>query len=93
MATHNLVVFGREQQSRCFTAWHFQPSSRELAPQRAQKILSVVTQLSTLQIYDAALDKDSLLFNSIPSAPPSGSLTRLEVSLTPVVNPRCETRS
>ena len=39
--------------------------------------------MSTLQIYGAAIDKDSLLFNSIPSAQPSGSLTRLEVSLTP----------
>jgi hypothetical protein len=85
MDAHNLVVFWRDQQARCFTAWHFQPSSGERASQRAQKILSVLTQLSGLQIYGAALDDIVLRFDPDNVVPPFGTETRLEVSLTPTI--------
>jgi len=83
MATHNLVIFWRDQQARCFTAWHFKSSSGERPSQRAQKILSVLTQISGLQIYGAALYE--LLLRSDPDnvVPPLGTDTRLEVSLMP----------
>ena len=85
MAVHNLVIFWRDEQARCFTAWHFQPPSRERASERAQKILSAVAQLSALQIYGSALDNSPLRFASDKPAPPSGTDTRLEVSLTPTI--------
>jgi len=85
MATHNLVIFWRDQKARCFTAWHFQPSSGERASQRAQKILSFLTQLSGLQIYGAALDDIVLRFDPDNVVPPFGTDTRLEVSLTPTI--------
>ena len=85
MDAHNLVIFWRDQKARCFTAWHFQPFSGESASHRAQKILSVVTQLSGLQIYGAAMDDIVLRFDPDNVVPPFGTDTRLEVSLTPTI--------
>src|SRR6266446_2607363 len=83
MTIHQLAIFWRDEQARYFTAWHFQPPQRERASQRAQKILSAITQLSMLQIYGAALDTTSLNMLEIKSAPAHGTETRLEVSLRP----------
>src|SRR5207249_3497498 len=83
MAIHQLAVFWRDEQARYFTAWHFQPNKQERAHQRAQKILSAITQLSTLQIYGAALDTTPLRLVEIKPAPAHGTETRLEVSLRP----------
>src|SRR6266446_3135446 len=83
MTIHQLAIFWRDEQARYFTAWHFQPAQKERAQQRAQKILSAITQLSMLQIYGAALDTTSLNLLEIKSAPAHGTETRLEVSLRP----------
>ncbi len=56
MAIHQLVLFWRDEEARCFTAWHFQPALQERASQRAHRIINAVSQLSQLQIYGAVLD-------------------------------------
>src|SRR5207253_11022892 len=83
MNIHQLVIFWRDEQSRCFTAWHFQPRPQEHATTRAQKILAALAQLSGLQIYGAALDAEPLRFFVDKPAPSRGTDTRLQINLTP----------
>src|SRR5437773_11239575 len=83
MAIHQLVLFWRDEEARCFTAWHFQPSVQERASQRANRIINALSQLSTLQIYGAVLDTTPLKLVEIKAAPAQGTETRLEVSLRP----------
>jgi hypothetical protein len=84
MATiHQLALFWRSQQARAMTTLHFTLPEKESAPSRAQSIVSALEQLTTLQIYGAALETTPLQVDLIKLAPLSGTEERLEVNLYP----------
>jgi hypothetical protein len=78
---HILGIFWRDQTARRLTYWHFQ-TRQESALKRAEKILSLLHQFTTLQIYGAILESQPLPVPFRP-APNSGWEERLEVSLFP----------
>src|SRR5690349_17517789 len=90
MKVQQLAVFWRDQNTRCFTSWHFQPSPGERADNRATKLLALLPQLTTLQIYGAALNDQPLIIEQARPAPLSGTAERLQADLYPEkeLNPR-----
>src|SRR5438034_3540767 len=90
MRVTQLAVFWRDEQARCFTAWHFQPAQGERDIVRAGKILTVLTQFSALQLYGAALDDQPLPIEQVRPAPAHGTAYRLQADLYPnaEVNPK-----
>jgi hypothetical protein len=79
---HELALFWRDQQARCVTLLHFSPQ-RQAAPARAKKIATTLQSLSTLQLYGAALDGESLEVSGNDAAPEAGTERRLEIELYP----------
>src|SRR6266403_4121701 len=90
MNTHQIAIFWRDQDTRCFTSWHFQPAPSERIAHRAAKILALLRQLTNLQIYGAALDDQPLPIEQAKTAPTTGTAERLQVDLYPnkELNPR-----
>jgi hypothetical protein len=90
MKVHQLAVFWRSQHTRCFTSWHFQPAAGERAAKRVSQFLALLPQLTTLQIYGAAIDEEPLPIYQAKPAPTTGTAERLQVDLYPDkdLNPR-----
>src|SRR6266542_3730728 len=87
MSIHQLVMFWRDAEARCFTAWHFQAAPGERATTRALAIWQAAQQLTRLQIYGAVCDTQPLRLATLAPAPPDGTATRLQISLVPA-NPK-----
>jgi len=61
MATiHQLALFCRSQQARARTTLHFPLPAKESSHSRAQSIVSALEQLTTLQLYGAAIETTQL---------------------------------
>src|ERR1051326_1085383 len=90
MQVHQLVVFWRDEQVRCFTSWHFQIGKGERATHRARQMLALLEQLTDLQVYGAVLDSEPLPLASAKPAPGLGTQVRLQADLYPdkPINPR-----
>jgi len=90
VAVHQLAIFWRDLETRCFTRIHFLPAPKERAQRRANKILEVLDALSSLRIYGAVLDDAALPINLSKPIPETGTEKRLEVDLLPdaPLNPR-----
>jgi hypothetical protein len=84
MATiHQLALFWRSQQARGMTTLHFTLPAKESYELRAQSIVAAFSQLTTLQIYGAALNTIPLQVDLTKPTPLLGTEERLEVNLYP----------
>ena len=81
MSTHRLDLFWLDVAARCFTTLYFQAASQPQS--RAQSIVKTLAQLSQLQLYGAALDRQPFALAPEKAAPSNGTETRLEIELSP----------
>jgi hypothetical protein len=89
MTVHELALFWRDEQARYFTSCHFAVAHEEAA-QRAQQFITLLQELSSLQLYGAALNHSPLTVAPGLPAPAQSNPTRLEINLYPAeqLNPR-----
>jgi len=83
VSTHRLDLFWLDVAARCFTTLYFQAASQPQAQSRAQSIVKTLAQLSQLQLYGAALDRQPFALAPEKAAPSNGTETRLEIELSP----------